>query len=87
MKEEEPAGAAEVKPTANTHVFVGTFRPTPQDISAIVSRARADAAYKIYCPLGHGNYDANGIWKCWSNGCYDTPVYKTIEEVVRMKQS
>lgn len=67
------------EPSPETHVFVGMFRPTPEQFerehfSGLEhSDWRDVAAYK------------ERAWKEWQDGFWDTPVYKTIEEVVRMR--
>lgn len=66
-------------PSPETHVFVGMFRPQWRDPSG---------GYVCVCPRGHsrGAIAGGDPRTCWENGCYDTPVYKTIEEVVRMRR-
>lgn len=66
-----------------THVFVGTFRPPMTDIVKFGDSCAGH--YQVFCPMRHFHYDSNGLLECWRRGCFDTPVYKTIEEVVRMQ--
>lgn len=75
------------EPSPETHVFIGMFRPP---FPEALTLAMKEHKYGWPCsnmpasiPWSHG-----GVEKCreaWLFGHYDTPVYKTIEEVVRMR--
>lgn len=74
-------------PSPETHVFVGMFRPPFADV---LQSAMKD--YPWGWPEGQTCWDwhgSRGIEKCreaWLLGRFDTCVYKTIEEVVRMRR-
>ncbi len=74
-------------PSPETHVFVGMFRP---QFHECLKQAR-DRDPMGWCEgeILH-LWQRDGIEKCrhaWLFGRWDTPVYKTIEEVVRMKEA
>jgi hypothetical protein len=75
------------EPTAATHVFVGMFRPKWETVPEEQWNPR------LYCPHGHiltdtvyvdhGGSECSIRKKCWEDGCFDTPVYVTIEEALK----
>jgi hypothetical protein len=86
---QEQARLKEAAPSPETHVFVGMFRP---EWAATLKRCRQAAAQCPYCEVGFfikAHYAYDGVRaqarECYQAGHFDTPVYKTIEEVVRMK--
>lgn len=72
-------------PSAATHVFVGMYRPTLEEIDRIIANGVAEKIY--YCPFGHEarymRYWVNLAKKCWKSGCYDTPVYVTVKDLLK----
>ena len=76
-------------PTAATHVFVGMFRPPWSEVLKYLSQPRAVGVVPT-CPHGHElKWNWGAVWndaqRCWEFGCFDTPVYVTIEEVLKAK--
>ena len=68
-------------PSPETHVFVGMFRPPLNNFMH-----NANSKWDVFvCSCGsHLHYNCD-IATHWRNGCMDTPVHKTIKEVVRMR--
>jgi hypothetical protein len=67
-----------VKPTAETHVCVGMFRPLLADLKTKFGNGRE--IYSYTCPVcGHQFYYdpiPNRLHECWTAGHFDEPVYK-----------
>ena len=72
-------------PTETDAIFIGTQRPTRD---AAIARWKES---KHTCPMGHElTYTGTSIiasWKhepqnCWKNGCYDDPVYVSLNELI-----
>lgn len=61
----------------DTHVCIGTFRPTRARMVEIINSYVG--SYMVECPLGHSRYTIEQIWQCWADGCYDEPIYRPIE--------
>lgn len=75
------------EPTPETHVFVGTFRkPLKQ---ALDDWEKTRGPYVPVCATaGISLYEPNGYSRfvqMWNEGHFDTPVYKTIEEVLAIQ--
>jgi len=77
-------------PSPETHVFVGMFRPPFSEACAIEhstprngGSVRYGDALNYHCLAAIGGDKHRELWLL---GRYDTPVYKTIEEVVAMKE-
>lgn len=70
--------------SAETHVFVGLFR---EPFATVLAKA-----VKSQCPVCHrwwyssAGQETNAVHTCWLIGHFDTPVYKTIEEVTRLQK-
>ena len=75
-------------PSPETHVFVGMFRPPFPEVLEFMMKVNKHGWIKNGCYHGWDDR-GGGIDLCreaWLFGRYDEPVYKTIEEVVRMRQ-
>lgn len=70
-----------MEPTAKTHVYIGTFRRTHSQMEEFIDSCSGS----VMCPFSHIQSTVQGLWKCWSDGCFDEPVYRTIEEVLKAK--
>lgn len=89
-------------PSPETHVFVGMFRPpmsADQVEECPGCHKHYETSEVEKCEVLTGMYPDPQIsyhyvkryrWerrlKCWLDGHFDEPVYRTIEEVVRMRQ-
>lgn len=73
------------KPTNRTHVYVGQYRPTPEEILQIEQQCILDGVQ--YCPMGHKCKYASSwhfqLRRCWKQGCYDTPAYVPIHDLLK----
>lgn len=70
------------KPTAFTHVFIGTFRP-PLGTVMEMPINNCQCCGVEYCACG-SLFPMRRV-ECWRQGCYDEPVYITIEEALKRK--
>jgi hypothetical protein len=71
-------------PSPKTHVFIGMYRPTEVEILDLIDRHMAD--FHSCCPFGH-KCKFKKSWpymarNCWRAGCFDSPVYMTIRDLV-----
>lgn len=62
----------------NDNIFIGTHRPPeppypPTGVAVLM------------CACGQHIWTREGVFAHWQMGHFDTPVYRTVEEVVRMK--
>lgn len=74
------------EPSPETHVYVGMFRPP--FAQALREAMDGDSSgwiegQRIY--YWHGGAGVDKCREAWLFGHFDEPVYKTIEEVVRMR--
>jgi hypothetical protein len=68
--------------TDGERVFVGVFRP---DFDAMVAGGRDSGATVWICTCGVSLYTLPALRTHWQQGCFDKPIYRTVEEVVRMR--
>ncbi len=66
-------------PTAETHVFIGMFRPPFESFHASGCPA---CGQRFYTSVG---YFSSAARECWQLGHFDQPCYRTHEEVVKMR--
>jgi hypothetical protein len=73
------------KPTAKTHVHIGMYRPTFEEIRRIEQQCLLEGV--MACPFGHTvrfrKAFAHRVMKCWREGCYDQPVYSSVKDILK----
>ena len=82
------------EPSKDTHVFVGMFRPTKQEVfQRLAYKAREDGiplSFPVWhnCCVTWPGFDFDKRFnELYLEGLWDEPVYKTIEEYIRIKES
>lgn len=72
------------KTSAKTHVFIGVYRPTFEEMKKIETHCILEGV--LSCPCGHSvKYRASWyqrMMRCWKEGCYDTPVHVSIRDML-----
>ncbi len=67
------------RPTETETILVGMHRP---DYKAAMIEERFAGCYESRCPTGHLITKFGDDTRCWKLGCWDVPIYASLEELV-----
>lgn len=70
-------------PSPETHIYIGNFRPTIQDA---MRNTRTCPLCRRHFSWDSSQSDAMTAKQCLDAGHFDTPVYKSIEDVLRIRK-
>ncbi len=92
LDDKSPEVSQPTQPTAETHVFVGMFRP-PWEDHLNKEMMHYDSVMKQFdipvnswhIPYAERDSYQQSVRSRWLRGDYDTPIYRTIEEVIKLR--